>query len=128
MHALGSWCERYRSGTGARQSDRSGPLDKTPLRAPTIFRTLAPRSLPAPLRSHALLPALFEYVFSFAIAVMTQRKFLRCSYASHINKFITCPSLPITNFHYTSTFLFCSQQTQKKMCLHTNMNLIFTQL
>ncbi len=40
MHALGSWCERYWSGTGARQSDCFRPLDKNPLRAPTIFRTL----------------------------------------------------------------------------------------
>ncbi len=43
MHGLDSWCERYQSGTGARQSDRSRPLDKN------LFRTL-----PAPLRSHAL--------------------------------------------------------------------------
>ncbi len=48
MHALDSWCERYRSGTGARQSDRSGLWIKTrsdyishaPLRAPTVFHTL----------------------------------------------------------------------------------------
>ncbi len=44
MHALDSWCERYRSETGARQS-----LDKNPLHALTIFRTLR-----SPLRSHAL--------------------------------------------------------------------------
>ncbi len=48
MHALDSWCERYRSET-----ERSlRPLDKNPLRAPTIFRTL--RSPLAPRSAHML--------------------------------------------------------------------------
>ncbi len=54
MHALGSWCERYRSGTGARQSDRSGLWIKTRSALRLYFTRSAPRSLHAPLRSHAL--------------------------------------------------------------------------
>ncbi len=50
MHALGSWCERYRSGTGARQSDRSSLWIKTR----SALRLHFARSLHAPLRSHAL--------------------------------------------------------------------------
>ncbi len=55
MHALDSWCERYRSGTGARQSDRSGLWIKTRSALRLYFVRSAPRSLHAPLRSHALL-------------------------------------------------------------------------
>ncbi len=54
MHALGSWYERYRSGTGARQSDRSGLWIKTRSALRLYFARSAPRSLHAPLRSHAL--------------------------------------------------------------------------
>ncbi len=54
MHALGSWCERYRSGTGARQSDRSSLWIKTRSVLRLYFARSAPRSLHAPLRSHAL--------------------------------------------------------------------------
>ncbi len=54
MHALGSWCERYRSGTGARQSDRSSLWIKTRSALRLYFARSAPRSLHAPLRSHAL--------------------------------------------------------------------------
>ncbi len=54
MHALGSWCERYRSGTGARQSDRSSLWIKTRSALQLYFARSAPRSLHAPLRSHAL--------------------------------------------------------------------------
>ncbi len=43
MHALDSWCERYRSGTGARQSDRSGLWIKT-RSALLYFARSAPRS------------------------------------------------------------------------------------
>ncbi len=42
MHALDSWCEHYRSGTRARQSDRSGLWIKT-------------RSARSPLRSAHML-------------------------------------------------------------------------
>ncbi len=52
MHALGSWCERYRSGT--RQSDRSSLWIKTRSALRLYFARSAPRSLHAPLRSHAL--------------------------------------------------------------------------
>ncbi len=54
MHTLGSWCERYRSGTGARQSDRSSLWIKTRSALRLYFARSAPRSLHAPLRSHAL--------------------------------------------------------------------------
>ncbi len=54
MHALGSWCERYRSGTGVRQSDRSSLWIKTRSALRLYFARSAPRSLHAPLRSHAL--------------------------------------------------------------------------
>ncbi len=54
MHALDSWCERYWSGTGARQSDRSGLWIKTRSALRLYFARSAPRSLHAPLRSHAL--------------------------------------------------------------------------
>ncbi len=54
MHALGSWCERYRSGTGARQRDCSGLWIKTRSALRLYFARSAPRSLHAPLRSHAL--------------------------------------------------------------------------
>ncbi len=47
MHALGSWCERYRSGTGARQSDRSSLWIKTRSALRLYFARSAPRSLPA---------------------------------------------------------------------------------
>ncbi len=60
MHALGSWCERYRSGTGARQSDRSGLWIKTRSALRLYFARSAPRSLHAPLRSHALPKAKFN--------------------------------------------------------------------
>ncbi len=53
MHALGSWCERYRSGTGARQSDLSSLWIKTRSALRLYFARSAPRSLHAPLRSHA---------------------------------------------------------------------------
>ncbi len=49
MHALGSWCERYRSGTGARQSDRSGLWIKTRSAFRLYFARSTPRSLHAPL-------------------------------------------------------------------------------
>ncbi len=49
MHALGSWCERYRSGTGARQSDRSSLWIKTRSALRLYFARSAPRSLHAPL-------------------------------------------------------------------------------
>ncbi len=60
MHALGSWCERYRSGTGARQSDRSSLWIKTRSALRLYFARSAPRSLHAPLRSHALLGAIIR--------------------------------------------------------------------
>ncbi len=60
MHALGSWCERYRSGTGARQSDRSSLWIKTRSALRLYFARSAPRSLHAPLRSHALVLTLDE--------------------------------------------------------------------
>ncbi len=58
MHALDSWCERYRSGTGARQSDRSGLWIKTRSALRLYFARSAPRSLRAPLHSHALVRVL----------------------------------------------------------------------
>ncbi len=54
VHALGSWCERYWSGTGARQSDRSGLWIKTRSTLRLYFTRSAPRSLHAPTIFHTL--------------------------------------------------------------------------
>ncbi len=53
VHALDSWCERYRSGTGARQSDRSGLWIKTRSALRLYFALQLYFALPArsPLRS-----------------------------------------------------------------------------
>ncbi len=42
VHALDLWCERYRSGTGARQSDRSGLWIKTRSALRLYFARSAP--------------------------------------------------------------------------------------
>ncbi len=63
MHALGSWCERYRSGTGARQSDRSSLWIKTRSALRLYFARSAPRSLHAPLLSHALIHTYMDLIY-----------------------------------------------------------------
>ncbi len=65
VHALGSWCERYRSGTGARQSDRSGLWIKPAPRSDYI--SYAPLPARSTLRSAHMLWATYKKKDTFLI-------------------------------------------------------------
>ncbi len=103
MHALGSWCERYRSRTGARQSDRSGLWIKTRSALRLYFARSAPCSLHAPLRSHALILITLQMAASHNIKellICTDSNYARLSFTCHLagwkqNGFKTANNKPV---------------------------------